>query len=43
MTDEDLRRVYWFAHERFGPFDVGPEEFVAMYRAAEAGGGLEEH
>ena len=40
MTDEDLKRVYWFAHEQFGPFEVGPEEFVAMFRAAEAQGGL---
>lgn len=27
----DLLRAYWDAQAQFGPFDVGPEEFVASF------------
>jgi hypothetical protein len=34
-TDSELLKIYWDAHAQFGPFDVGPDHFVRMFRDAE--------
>lgn len=31
-TDSELLVDYWSAHAQFGPFDVGPEEFLRQCR-----------
>jgi hypothetical protein len=36
-TRERLLEDYWAAQAQFGPFDVGPEEFVASVLRAQQG------
>ncbi len=40
-TDTQLLEDYWAAHAQFGPFDVGPEEFVRQCRESEKKRGLD--
>ena len=32
MSDAQLLRDYWAGHAQFGPFEVGPDEFLRMFR-----------
>jgi hypothetical protein len=33
-TDDELLRDYWNAHAQFGPFEVGPAEYLRLTREA---------
>lgn len=35
MTDSELLQQYWDAQAQFGPFEVGPEEFLRISRLTE--------
>ncbi len=35
LSDEELLRAYWDAQAQFGPFEVGPEEYLRRCREPE--------